>query len=288
MIVLGLISGTSVDAIDVAAADFSWRGRNIAMRTLGHAERPWPAALRARLLGTLPPAPIQAEELCRLDVLAGEAFAGAAAWADETFAAGRSELVGSHGQTVFHWVRDGGARGTLQIGQPAAIVERTGLPVISDFRARDIAAGGQGAPLASTLDALWLAGAWRPARRAEPGRHRQHHDSRSSRGPGPGVRHRPGQLPDGRRYRPGNRRRARRRRRPGPSRPGPARPSRTAADGSLLRPAAPQEHGPGAFSTQITLPNAWRDTQRRICPTCWRRWSNCRPRPWRMLASSTA
>ncbi len=67
-------------------------------------------------------------------------------------------LVVSPGQTVFHDVRDGVCVGTLQIGQPAWVAERTGLPVVSDLRSRDVAAGGHGAPLASTLDALWLAG----------------------------------------------------------------------------------------------------------------------------------
>ena len=162
MIVLGLISGTSVDAIDVAAAELDWDGRVITLRSLGHAERPWPDSVRARLLAALPPAPCSAAELCQLDVLAGEAFAEAALWGNAELAGGQAALVASHGQTVFHWVEGGHARGTLQLGQPALIAERTGLPVVSDFRARDIAAGGHGAPLASTLDALWLAGEGNP------------------------------------------------------------------------------------------------------------------------------
>ena len=157
MIVLGLISGTSVDAIDVAAADLTWHGDTILLRPLGYREHSWPEETRARLLATLPPAWTTVEEVCRLDVLAGEAFAAAAVAANAELAAGKAELVASHGQTVFHWVEDGRARGTLQIGQPACLVEATGLPVVSDFRVRDVAAGGQGAPLASTLDALWLA-----------------------------------------------------------------------------------------------------------------------------------
>jgi anhydro-N-acetylmuramic acid kinase len=156
MIVIGLISGTSVDAIDAAAADFSWRDGTIVLRPLGAREHPWPSDLRTRLLATLPPAATSAEEMCMLDTLAGEAFAAAAREANEALANGRAALITSHGQTIFHWIENGHARGTLQIGQPAAIVEATGLPVISDIRARDIAAGGEGAPLASTLDALWL------------------------------------------------------------------------------------------------------------------------------------
>jgi anhydro-N-acetylmuramic acid kinase len=157
VIVIGLISGTSVDAIDVAAADLSWRGEEIVLRPLGHREHPWPGAIRDRLLAALPPAPASLQEVCALDVLVGEAFAEAARAAIRDLAGGAAELVASHGQNVFHWVEDGHARGTLQLGQPACLVEATGLPVVSDFRARDVAAGGQGAPLASTLDALWLA-----------------------------------------------------------------------------------------------------------------------------------
>src|SRR5690554_1308626 len=68
------------------------------------------------------------------------------------------DLVASHGQTVFHDVVDGRVEGTLQLGQPAWIAEATGAPVVSDLRVADVAAGGQGAPLASTWDALWLGG----------------------------------------------------------------------------------------------------------------------------------
>ncbi len=152
MIVIGLISGTSLDAIDFAVADLSWRGPDIVLRLLDHGERPWPAALRARLLAALPPAPTTMGEVCALDVLVGQAFGAVAA------SLPGAALIASHGQNVFHRVEGGRATGTLQLGQPAVIVEATGLPVVSDFRARDVAAGGQGAPLASTLDALWLAG----------------------------------------------------------------------------------------------------------------------------------
>ena len=68
-----------------------------------------------------------------------------------------ADLVSSLGQTVHHWVDGRRGLGTLQLGQPAWIAEATGLPVVADLRARDVAAGGHGAPLASVLDRLWLA-----------------------------------------------------------------------------------------------------------------------------------
>ena len=162
-VVIGLISGTSIDAIDVAAARFAWDAPGaIAMTPLGHRELPWPAGTERRLRAALPPAAVTMGEVCALDILVGEAFADAAL-AGVALAGGRADLVCSHGQNVFHWIEDGRARGTLQLGQPAIVAERTGLPVVSDLRARDVAAGGQGAPLASTLDALWLAGDGRRA-----------------------------------------------------------------------------------------------------------------------------
>ncbi|WP_188986270.1 anhydro-N-acetylmuramic acid kinase [Saccharopolyspora thermophila] len=154
---LGLISGTSMDGVDVAAVELRLDGDTIACRSLGHDVVPYPTALREQLLAALPPAQCSPAQLCRLDTLVGQAFATAALVGVE-LAGGHADLVASLGQTLYHWVEpDGTARGTLQIGQPAWIAEATGLPVVSDLRARDVAAGGQGAPLVGVLDALWLA-----------------------------------------------------------------------------------------------------------------------------------
>src|SRR5690625_7518885 len=102
------------------------------------------------------------EAVCRLDTGIGHAFAEVAARAAEELTGGGAELVVSHGQTLYHWVEDGTVRGTLQLGQPAWIAERTGTTVVAALRSRDVATGGQGAPLVSDIDALWLSGR-RPA-----------------------------------------------------------------------------------------------------------------------------
>ncbi|MGW5746417.1 anhydro-N-acetylmuramic acid kinase [Amycolatopsis sp. NPDC003861] len=156
-LVIGLISGTSLDGIDVAAADLHAEEDTVVLTPLGELDVPYPDHLREGLLAALPPNPCTAGELTRLDTGVGQAFADAAARGVEELG-GRADLVASLGQTVFHWVEDNHVRGTLQLGQPAWIAERTGLPVIADLRARDVAAGGHGAPLASTLDRLWLHG----------------------------------------------------------------------------------------------------------------------------------
>lgn len=154
--VIGLISGTSIDGIDVAAAELRADGDTVVLSPLGQLEVPYPETLRDALLAALPPNPCDAEQLTKLDTLVGQAFAEAAVRGVEELAGGEADVVASLGQTVFHWVEDGTARGTLQLGNPAWIAERTGLPVVADLRVRDVAAGGHGAPLASTMDALWL------------------------------------------------------------------------------------------------------------------------------------
>jgi anhydro-N-acetylmuramic acid kinase len=157
--VVGLMSGTSHDAVDAAACELRLAGDTLTLTPLGHLSVPYPPALRSELVAALPPARTTLETVCRLDTRIGQAFADVAARAVAELCAGRADLVVSHGQTVFHWAPDGGGvLGTLQIGEAAWIAEATGLPVVSGLRTRDVAAGGQGAPLVGLFDALWLAG----------------------------------------------------------------------------------------------------------------------------------
>lgn len=155
MRILGLISGTSHDGIDHAVVDFDVDGDGLVATVLSHGSTPYDHQLRTRLLAALPPADTTLAEITKLDTLIGRAFADAAVAATAT--SPDVDLIASHGQTVYHWVEGTDVLGTLQIGQPAWIAERTGTPVLADIRIRDITVGGQGAPLASTLDRLVLA-----------------------------------------------------------------------------------------------------------------------------------
>ena len=115
---------------------------------------PFPRPLRERIFRV---SQADATELCDLDVLLGEAFADAAraVAAAAGVAMADVDLIGSHGQTAVHHPRSAGRLGaTLQIGEAAVIAERTGCPVVSDFRVRDVAAGGEGAPLVPLVDHL--------------------------------------------------------------------------------------------------------------------------------------
>lgn len=156
MRVLGLLSGTSHDGIDVAVVDFADADGALHGTVLHEDSVPYSPGLRARLVAALPPAPTTLAEVCELDTLIGQEFAEVAASAAASV--GGVDAVCTHGQTVFHWVDAGHALGTLQIGQPAWIAERVGAPVVSDVRIRDITAGGHGAPLVSFLDELLLRG----------------------------------------------------------------------------------------------------------------------------------
>lgn len=160
MRVLGMMSGTSLDAIDVALVEFTRDAADPATlraRPLHLGEEPWPERTRRALRAALPPAPADVATWNRLHAAVGEAFAGAATAV--LAAHGGADLIATHGQTLHHDVRpDGTVDATLQIGDASRIAEATKLPVLHDLRAADVAAGGQGAPLAPLLDQLLLGG----------------------------------------------------------------------------------------------------------------------------------
>ncbi|MGN9765570.1 anhydro-N-acetylmuramic acid kinase [Micromonospora sp. SD12] len=155
MKIVGLMSGTSYDGVDVAAAEFALDGDTLLLRPLGHRGLDYDDGLREAIGALLPPGSTTIEAVCRLDNRLGEVFAEAAALGVE-LAGGAVDAVVSPGQTVFHWVADGRARGTLQLGTVARVAARVGVPVLSDLRSADVAAGGQGAPLVPAFDALLL------------------------------------------------------------------------------------------------------------------------------------
>ncbi|NES28295.1 anhydro-N-acetylmuramic acid kinase [Micromonospora terminaliae] len=161
MKIVGLMSGTSYDGVDVVAAEFTRDGDTLRLRPLGHRSLDYPDDLRAEIGALLPPAATTIEAVCRLDNRLGEVFAEAAA-AGVELAGGTADAVVSHGQTVFHWVEAGHVRGTLQLGAPARVAARVGVPVLHDLRSADVAAGGQGAPLVPAFDALLLDAATAP------------------------------------------------------------------------------------------------------------------------------
>lgn len=141
---IGLMSGTSVDAIDAALVDFSQGG--IVLRATH--EHPFPDGLQPRLQTAIADGHCGLAELAELDALLGEAFASAALALLEGAGVepGRVRAIGSHGQTVHH--QPGSRlRNSLQLGDPNRIAERTGIATVADFRRRDMAAGGEGAPL---------------------------------------------------------------------------------------------------------------------------------------------
>src|SRR5262245_10441936 len=150
MRVCGVMSGTSLDGIDVAIVDVRRRGKlnPLALRSI-----PYPKAVRAALL-SVSNAMTHTATVSRLNFLLGELYAKAiiATCRRARLPLDSIDLCGMHGQTIFH---EGQAveylghciASTLQIGEPAVVAERTGIQTISNFRERDIAAGGKGAPL---------------------------------------------------------------------------------------------------------------------------------------------
>jgi anhydro-N-acetylmuramic acid kinase len=159
--VVGLISGTSVDGIDAAVVRIRDLEHGLGLELVGYRETPFDQELRRRISTLFRPEQSRVDDLCEVNVLIGEAFADSAAAALREVGT-TPDVIASHGQTVWHEVAPGRTRSTLQIGEPSVIAERLGVTVVADFRPRDVAAGGQGAPLASYVDVLLFGGDGRP------------------------------------------------------------------------------------------------------------------------------
>jgi anhydro-N-acetylmuramic acid kinase len=145
------MSGTSADTIDAVVAEIAGSGRQLRARVLAHVDQPFSPVMQRRILhlclhGTV-------AEICELNFELGGHFARAALAAIRRANCQPRDIaaIGSHGQTIHH-LPNARTPSTLQIGEPAVIAERTGITTVADFRVRDMAAGGEGAPLVPYAD----------------------------------------------------------------------------------------------------------------------------------------
>ena len=162
LVVAGVMSGTSADGINLALvrirADASSSTNSPRVQLLGHAEYGYPKRVRAAILAAMNASQASVAELSRLNFLLGELYADAIQATEKRFRT-KADLVGCHGQTIYHQGETQLYLGrkvaaTWQTGEAAIIAARVGSPVVSDFRPADLAAGGKGAPLVPFLDYL--------------------------------------------------------------------------------------------------------------------------------------
>ena len=158
MLVAGIMSGTSLNGIDVAIVQLTGSGWRLKVQPVAFASNAYPKAVRTALLA-VSNTTCHTGEIARLNILLPQLYAEAVQGLCAKEGLAKVDLVGCHGQTIFHQGAPAKYLGrlvaaTLQIGDGCHLAERLGVPVISDFRQRDMAAGGHGAPLAPYFDYL--------------------------------------------------------------------------------------------------------------------------------------
>ena len=162
-LIIGLMSGTSVDGIDAAIVEITGHSLETEVDLIAFETFPFPPGVPQRILALCHPDTGRVDDICEMNFYIGHLFAEAVKYILQKsgIRANDITLIGSHGQTIHHLPKDTSVDcndsrypSTLQIGEPAVIAHETGIPTIADFRVADVAADGQGAPLVSYPDYL--------------------------------------------------------------------------------------------------------------------------------------
>lgn len=154
-LIIGLMSGTSGDGVDVALVEVAGSGMTTEITLKAFETIPYTSEIRSRIFDLFSVETARVDEICTMNFMLGKLFAESVLTVLEkvSVAATQVDLIGSHGQTIHH-LPSAEVPATLQIGEPAVIAHETGIPTVADFRVADVAAGGQGAPLIAYIDYL--------------------------------------------------------------------------------------------------------------------------------------
>lgn len=162
-LVVGVLSGTSVDAADVILVKIKSSGKNTRLKVIDFAAYPFSTELKNFIFKCSSRKESNVEDICKLNFICGRFFAGCINKLLKRNKLKNTDidLIGSHGQTIYHFPPDQklfgfSAKSTLQVGDPSVIANLTGITTAGDFRTADVSAGGDGAPLASYLDYIFF------------------------------------------------------------------------------------------------------------------------------------